>query len=1194
MFKEFFVFEIKNWLKNPIVYIFFIVNFGMVLAATLIDTVTVGADMGNVNINSPFSLMSYAAFISLVSVVMTTTFVNQAALKDFTSNFHSILFATPMKRFSYLLGRFSSSVFVACIPLLGVLLAVYVAPFFYDDPSKIGPNYFAAYLDTFLTFLLPNTILISTMIFALAIKFRSTTVSFIGAVFLLIGYLLASTYVSSYYNEDIALLADPFGVNSISAITKYWTLNEKNTQWLTFTGPIFMNRILWMCVAVGIFLISYFNFSFSEKKSKNTTKVKVKSPGLKSQFKVLAPLPSVSQIDNVKSQFIQLYSQFKSDFWETIKTPAFIIIIIFSIFNLIGGLMGSDTSYGVGRFPVTYIMLEGIEGSLHVFVYAIITYFTGAMVWKERNAKFNEIIDASPFPSWIPLASKYLSMVAVVMLILALAMCVGMGMQAMKGYYTFEILLYIKQLFLIDLSKFAVLIAVALFIHVWANNMYVGFFLFILFLVANTFMWGALSLDSNLLYVGGTPSFTYSDMHQYALGEAGLKWYNLYWILFSGILLLVSILFWVRGKGLNFKNRFAIAKQRFNGQIAKSFYSVFSLWALVGGFLFYNAHVINETISSDDITQRDFTYEQMYKKYEDIAQPRIVALDHTINLYPHSRKLDAKTEVVILNKHEQPIDSIHFTTSFDYDTKIELPNSKIIYADEERNYFIYQLSSPLLPGDSLTFFVQNNYEAKGIENEISNEWINKNGSFVHSYSFMPAIGYKSKRENHNPSKREEFGLAPSKRMPKLEHSCSAACNNTYISTDSDWIRLSSTISTSNDQIAIAPGTLLKEWKEKGRNFYRYELDKPVLNFYSFLSAQYEVKREKWDGVDLEVYYHKTHEYNVDKMMLAMRASLDYFSKNFSPYPHKQARIIEFPRYSGFAQAFPGTMPYSESKGFIANLKDEDDFDMVFHTVAHEMAHQWWGHQTVGAHMQGATMLSETFAQYSAMAVLEKEYGKEMANKLSEFEMDHYLRRRGGEQIAELPLMKVENQAYIHYQKGSVVMNAIRKYIQEDSLNQVLQNFLFKTAYQEPPYTNSNIFISELEQAVPDSFQYLIDDMFKDIILYNNKAMNGEYKQLSNGQYELTLSLEIEKYRADKKGMEQSVAFNDYIFIGVYAENDGSDSKGKELYYNLHKFNKKETEIKLILDEKPHSAGIDPNHLLIDRVRDDNVIEVVLK
>src|SRR3546814_2939363 len=92
------------------------------------------------------------------------------------------------------------------------------------------------------------------------------------------------------------------------------------------------------------------------------------------------------------------------------------------------------------------------------------------------------------------------------------------------------------------------------------------------------------------------------------------------------------------------------------------------------------------------------------------------------------------------------------------------------------------------------------------------------------------------------------------------------------------------------------------------------------------------------------------------MIESAKKSLDYYTREFSPYQFRQLRILEFPGYSTFAQAFAGTVPYSESIGFIADLRDEDDIDYVFYVTAHEVAHQWWAHQVVGANVQGATML----------------------------------------------------------------------------------------------------------------------------------------------------------------------------------------------------------------------------------------------
>ena len=78
------------------------------------------------------------------------------------------------------------------------------------------------------------------------------------------------------------------------------------------------------------------------------------------------------------------------------------------------------------------------------------------------------------------------------------------------------------------------------------------------------------------------------------------------------------------------------------------------------------------------------------------------------------------------------------------------------------------------------------------------------------------------------------------------------------------------ISTSPDQIAIAPGSLVREWQENGRRYFDYKLDHPVPAFFSFMSARYEVQREEWNGIKLEVYYDTDHPWNVPRMMNSLQ------------------------------------------------------------------------------------------------------------------------------------------------------------------------------------------------------------------------------------------------------------------------------------------------------------------------------------
>ena len=101
-------------------------------------------------------------------------------------------------------------------------------------------------------------------------------------------------------------------------------------------------------------------------------------------------------------------------------------------------------------------------------------------------------------------------------------------------------------------------------------------------------------------------------------------------------------------------------------------------------------------------------------------------------------------------------------------------------------------------------------------------------------------------------------------------------------------------------------------------------------------------------------------------------------------------------------------------------------------------------------MQGMTVLVETLAQYSALMVMEQLYGPDQIRKFLRFELDSYLRRRGGELIEELPLERVENQQYIHYQKGSLVMYLLKDVIGEEAVNRALQGLLAEYAFKGRP------------------------------------------------------------------------------------------------------------------------------------------------
>ena len=500
-----------------------------------------------------------------------------------------------------------------------------------------------------------------------------------------------------------------------------------------------------------------------------------------------------------------------------------------------------------------------------------------------------------------------------------------------------------------------------------------------------------IGVEQDVFRFNSDTGFQYSDMNGYGNTLPMYYMYKGYWFLFGLGIFGLTLLFWTRGVGQSARSRFVDAKARFNSKTALLITLSFVGFLALGSTIYYEDNVVNEYRSQKDAEKSQVEWEKKYKKYQLYAQPRITDVKVDLDLFPEERNFIARGTYVLKNKSAVGIDSV-FVNYVDYETKIAFAKgTQLVSEDSVYNFNIYKLATTLLPGDSIVM----SFEVKNKKNTLfkNNSPVIYNGTFINNSSF-PSIGYSENGELNDDDVRKKYGLEPKERMASPMDSI--ARKNNYISNDADWLTFETTVSTSGDQTAIAPGYLQKQWKKDGRNYFHYKMDQKMLNFYAYNSAQYEVKRDKWKNVAIEVYYHKGHEYNLDRMIAGVKKSLDYYTANFSPYQHKQVRIMEYPRTQGtFAQSFANTIPFSEAIGFIAAVDDEnkDAVDYPFAVTSHEVAHQWWAHQVISANVQGATMLSESLSEYSSLKVLERQYGKSQMRKFLKTSLDRYLTGR---------------------------------------------------------------------------------------------------------------------------------------------------------------------------------------------------------
>jgi ABC-2 type transport system permease protein len=1195
-------FEIRFWLRSWMLWIFLFIIGLLICGAISSDEVLSDFGLSNIYRNAPFAIANYYAIVGVFTLLMTAIFVNSAALRDFTCNTHQMVFSTPLRRRDLLLGRFFGATVVSAIPMLGVSVGVLLAKYLPGaDAEQWEAVNWTAHLKGVLLFALPDTFFTAAILFAVAVVWRREIVAFIAAILVFTGRALTNQLFQDVKWEKFRALLDPFGFRAFSLITKYWTVADKNTLSVSFGGLLLWNRLLWVAVGSAAFALAYSRFSFAERRTKGKEPQQDEQLGV---VRAMAPAPHPQLTDSPWAKFL---GSFKIHFRGMVRNTTFVVIVMIAFAICVLALALSATRFQSNEtyqtFPVTYGVIELIRGTLNLFLLIIITYFSGALVWKDRDERMDDISDATPTPEWVSYAGRLATLIAMVMLIQAVALMAGIIVQAVHGYYRFQFGLYVHELLVRDASGFVLLATLAFFVHVLVPNKYVGYFAFIAFYFVNIYLWQALNVATNLVQFAGRPNVIYSDFFGDAPYRLAWNWFTLYWLLFCSLLAIATVMFWPRGKQDRWKARRHNAALRF-GLGWKTATAVCLLaFAACGGWIWYNTEVLNTLQGPKDAERIQADYEMTYKPLDKLPQPRVRSVQYAIDVYPTERNVNIRGDEVIYNPYSHPLDEIHFSLDPRYDTSIDLPEAALAKDDTRLSYRLYRFTSPLQPGEKRTLRFTVTSKNRGFENNVSNSQVVQDGTFLSNLGplvaganyLAPVIGYNYWRELTDSVERKKYGLPEVDLMPPPEHDCTDDCRDTYLPGHSDWVDVSATISTTPDQIAVAPGSLVREWQQDGRRYFEYKLDHPSMNLYCVASARYEVAREEWNGIKLEVYYLKEHPWNVPRMMNSMKKSLDYYIKNFGPYEHKEARIVEFPRVSSFAAAFPGTMPYSESFGFIANLNHLDDIDAVFYVVAHEMGHQWWDEQVIGANMEGATLLSETLAQYSALMVMEKEYGRDMMRKFLKYEMDMYLSARGQERMKERPLLKVEyKQFYVFYSKGSVALYYMKEMVGEDAVNRALRRLIHQYAYAPPPYPTSYALVDALREETPPNLQYLIRDLFEDITLFSNRALAATAVKRADGRYDVTVTVEARKFKADAKGNESEVPVDDWIDIGAFAEPGSGKEYGDTLYRERMHITRRISTFTFTTAQLPEKVGIDPFALLIDRIPEDNTKDVALE
>lgn len=1152
--------------------------------AMSIEQVQLGGGGTNLDINANYVILMSALVMSWFALFLAPILVARVVLRDREEGMAELIGVTPVQRSVLYSGRFLGAWLAALLVFTAILPAGFLGTVMPWHPAEdMAPHQLAPWLYAFSVVLGPNLLIAAAFTFAVAAFSRSMLMTYLAVVALMLGSIVAGTASDHIDWGLFAALADPFGIESFIEVTRYWSVAERNTQLPELSGVLLYNRVIWVGIAILLAVAALIHLV---RKRETASRGRGKPDSDEAGKSLPTPQrPAPYRATGASFSIRQLVARSKLEFLAVVRSLPFLILVLLGAVNVLGNATFSlDHIWDAPVIPDTPLMLDVIQNSFGLFLIIAIIYYAGELVWREQRSRTEGIIHALPVPGWVFVVSKLVGMLAMILTMLAVAALSAMAFQLVMGHTDLQPGLYATGLLLNEAWQWSLYGALALFLQVVSGNRFLGMLLMVLVFVASMGMNQA-GFEHQLWTFAGMPEVQWSVFFGFDFMLESRLWYGLFWTLLTIALLVLAHLLWSRHSGERLLRRVRSAWQGRQPLQVATLAGSLTAAVLAGSWVVYNTTVLNEHETSDQEHARMAEYEERWLEERDRPQPEIREIRGRVDLKPLERAFRSDMRLTLENPHDQALEEIHLTLPDSVDKeRIHLDGGEIVEYDSRTDYLRLALDPAMEPGESRDLESVLTYASRGFTNSAELQNLVANGSYLMNSVLTPTVGFEDGRILTDRRERRRQGLDERPRRADLDDE--QEHQRTYIAGDAHWIDLDLTVSTAPGQQVIVPGEQVDHWEEDGRPVFHFESETPIQNFFGVLSADMTSKDVEHEGRVFRIFHHPAHARNVDHMMDWSERSMDLFEDIFTPYQWSRFDIVEIPDTMGFAaQALPHTVPFSEGGGFRADVEAAEPLDRLGYVVAHEIGHMWWAHQVTSANVQGAEVLTESLAEYSALLAMEERYGIEQMEDGMKRRLDSYLQGRSGESREEMPLMRSEGQAYLHYDKGGQVMYALRHYLGKERVNAALREVLEEWAFEGPPYPTSRALVEALEDQAENEFErQLIDKFFKQIVLFEFDPQQASASE--NGDaWDVALELEARKLVDDGHGNTETESMSMPVEIVAY------DDEGKVLERGFHELESGIQTLTLEYGEKPDRLAIDPLRLLPNRNLQNNSIDV---
>lgn len=1205
MFLNMLKFEYGYFLKQPSFVVVSLIVFFMPFLSVAVEQIIIGSNNINIFLNSPFSIALTLLIVGFLGMFLVVNFVANTALRNDTMMMSELLYTNPIPTTSYQLGRFTGAFLIVLTVMLMAPIGLLLGSFMpWLDAERLANFNILYYLTPYIIFTVPTCFILSCIFYAAAIRFKSMMAVYLFALGLFALYALSSGVFADSDQRQLFAMADPFGLRAFFEMTRYWTPSQKNQEYMWLSNEVLQNRILWLLIAI-VFLLSLsklfaplaVNYAKVLNKSKSTNAKRISGGSILNESEIYQNWINndINYTYDPQSGFNQFYTLLKFEIKQVLFSPAFIVLIIFAMVSIASEFFDPSTIYGTSHYPLTKFMVELINNAFSLSLLIIITFYSAEIIFRERSTGIGDIIDSTPVANVTLFTSKFIALCLVVIIILAIGMMTAIANQLARGIYNIELQQYLVSLIYFVGMPFILLGVVGFFIQALSPNKYMGMLIFVGFLFL-PLSFSTLGFEHNLFNYASAPFLQYSDMNGYAWYLLTQNYYMAYWVSLALVLACFSYALMHRGLERNIGNKLSLLTHN----LGKGGQTVVMLGLIsfvsFGTVIYYNTTQLNEFKTSSTVRSENIEYEKQFSKYEDAPIISTTHVDLNIAIFPNMRKMEVIAKMRFSNRTSNVINRV--LINYPKHSVINIQGANVKGYNYAFKTAWLTFDKPIQPNENVALQFYITRQHRGFKDGNEDIHLVKNGTFINNFDMLPFFGVDTSRYINDPHQRRKHGLDQFERAHPLEDK--NRYKESIFGENATGIEFKATISTSNEQTAIAPGKLVRYWQDAGRNYFKYEMNQPMVNFYNIMSAKLKAKTVQHNGVEIAVYYHQAHKYNIDNMLRASMDAIDYFGSEFSPYQYEQLRIVEFPGYENYAQSYANTIAYSERLGFVTDLTNPSIIDSVYYVTAHEVAHQWFGHQLQAANVQGSQTITEGLSQYAALQLMQNTYGKSKIRQFLKYELDAYLRGRSNEDLGEMPLLRDENQNYIHYNKASIVFMAIADRIGTQAMNAAIKELIQQHSGFNMVYSTTLDLLKLIKQNASVEHHQFVEQQFKQITLYDLRLTSAD---IHEDEQSLELDVFAQQLLSDNAGNETIQPFSDKVDIVIFEQDPNDFSIQPNILYSAKAHLVSGENVlsiplsQLNIDTKKLPSniyiGVDPFIRYIDRDSADNIQQLRL-